>query len=222
MAIDHLVSSMYTLLTNWSTRHGGSVVMARTRISEDARKEQILQAAFEVARRVGISGLTVRAVATEAEVSHALVLFHFGRKDHLIFELLESVIARTAVLHVSEDIARFPHARDRLHALLQQEMVRQARQPEYTRLFLEYWALGARDEAIRTCINAHLEQYRAGFVAIMEEVLSAEPTTFARASARGLAAVAVSWINGCAVQAMIDPVRFDTDEYLAAVQGMIG
>jgi hypothetical protein len=37
-----------------------------------------------------------------------------------------------------------------------------------------------------------------------------------------LAAVAVSWINGCAVQAMIDPVHFDTDEYLMAVQGMIG
>jgi len=34
----------------------------------------------------------------------------------------------------------------------------------------------------------------------------------------GLAAVAVSWIHGCAVQAMIDPGHFDTDEYLAAVR----
>jgi TetR/AcrR family transcriptional regulator, transcriptional repressor of bet genes len=194
----------------------------RQRVPEDVRREQILQAAFDVACREGVAGLTVRAVAVEADVSHALVLFHFGRKERLVFELLEWVIAETAVLHISEDIARFPHARDRLHALLQQEMVRQARQPDHTRLFLEYWAIGTRHEGIRTRINTELDRYRAAFVAIMDELLRSEPTTFARASAGGLAAVAVSWINGCAVQAMIDPVHFDTDEYLAAVQGMIG
>jgi hypothetical protein len=37
-----------------------------------------------------------------------------------------------------------------------------------------------------------------------------------------LAAVAVSWIQGCAVQAMIDPKHFDSDEYLAAVRGILG
>ena len=196
--------------------------MPRKRIPEDLRRKQILEAAFTVACRDGIGGMTVRAVASEARLSHALVLFHFGRKERLIYELLEWVIAETAVLHVSDDIARFPHARDRLHALLQQEMARQARQPEHTRLFLEYWALGTRHEDIRNRINAELERYRAAFEAIIEEMLLAEPATFARASATGLAAVAVSWINGCAVQAMIDPVHFDTDEYLAAVQGMIG
>lgn len=196
--------------------------MRRKRAPEDVRRKQILEAAFTVACRDGITGMTVRAVASEAVLSHALVLFHFGRKERLIHELLEWVIAETAVLHVSEDIARFPHARDRLHALLQQEMARQARQPEHTRLFLEYWALGTRHEGIRTRINTELERYRAAFQAIIEEMLLAEPATFARASAAGLAAVAVSWINGCAVQAMIDPVHFDTDEYLAAVQGMIG
>jgi TetR/AcrR family transcriptional regulator, transcriptional repressor of bet genes len=196
--------------------------MRRKRFPEDLRRKQILEAAFTVACRDGIGGMTVRAVASEARLSHALVLFHFGRKERLIYELLEWVIAETAVLHVSDDIARFPHARDRLHALLQQEMARQARQPEHTRLFLEYWALGTRHEDIRNRINAELERYRAAFEAIIEEMLLAEPATFARASAAGLAAVAVSWINGCAVQAMIDPVHFDTDEYLAAVQGMIG
>jgi TetR/AcrR family transcriptional regulator, transcriptional repressor of bet genes len=196
--------------------------MRRKRIPEDLRRKQILEAAFLVACRDGITGMTVRAVASAAQLSHALVLFHFGKKERLIRELLEWVIAETAVLHVSDDIARFPHARDRLHALLQQEMSRQARQPEHTRLFLEYWALGTRDDAIRGRINSELERYRAAFEAIIEEMLLAEPSTFVNVTAAGLAAVAVSWINGCAVQAMIDPVHFDTDEYLAAVQAMIG
>jgi TetR/AcrR family transcriptional regulator, transcriptional repressor of bet genes len=192
------------------------------RKAEEVRREEILGAAFGVACREGIGRLTVRAVAAEAGVSHALVLFHFGRKDRLVHELLDWVLAGTAVLHVSEDIARFPHARDRLHALLQQEMARLSHQPEHTRLFLEYWALGARHEAIRTRIGEELERYRTAFRAIMEELLLAEPAKFAGATSDGLAAVAVSWIHGCAVQAMIDPVHFDTDEYLAAVREMVG
>jgi hypothetical protein len=56
----------------------------------------------------------------------------------------------------------------------------------------------------------------------MEALLASEPAAFVDSTADGLAAVAVSWIHGCAVQAMIDPAHFDTDEYLAAVRGMIG
>ena len=196
--------------------------MPGKRASEGVRREQILQAAFEVASREGIDRLTIRAVAAEAELSHGLVLFHFERKERLVHELLEWLIATTSVLHVSEDVARFPRALDRLHALLQQEMARLSHQPRHTRLFLEFWALGARHESIRARIGAELERYRAAFLAIMEELLRSEPATFAGVTADGLAAVAVSWIHGCAVQAMVDPGHFDTDEYLAAVRGIVG
>ncbi|HSK19952.1 MAG TPA: TetR family transcriptional regulator C-terminal domain-containing protein [Longimicrobiales bacterium] len=197
--------------------------MMRTtrRKPEEVRRGQILQAAFDVAGRDGIGGLTVRAVAAEAGISHALVLFHFGRKERLVHGLLDWVIEATSVLHISEDIARFPHARDRLHALLEQEMTRLSHQPEQTRLFLEFWAMGAREERIRTRISAELERYRSAFREIMEELLLSEPAAFAGATADGLAAVAVSWIQGSAVQAMIDPQHFDTEEYLTAVRGMI-
>lgn len=196
--------------------------MRKRRFPETERREQILQAAFEVARRAGIGAITVRAVAAQASVSHALVLFHFSTMDRLLLDLLDWVIASTSVLRVSEDVAAFPHARDRLHALLEQEMARLSHQPEHTRLFLEYWALGAQREEIRARISAELERYRTAFRAIMEELLMDDDPAFAGATPDGLAAVAVSWIHGCAVQAMVDPAHFDTEEYLAAVRGMIG
>ena len=191
------------------------------RLSEETRRQQLVEATFTVACRDGISGLTVRAVAAEANVSHALVLFHFGKKERLIRALLEWLIEDMAVLHVSEDIAAFPRSLDQLHALIQQEMARLSHQPEHMRLFLEFWALGAQHRDIRTRISAELARYRRAFGAIMEEVLRAEPVTYAGMTAMGLSAVAVSWIHGCAVQAMIDP-GFDTDEYLASVRGLIG
>lgn len=196
--------------------------MVRRRASEKERREQILGAAFEVAARDGVAGLTVRAVAAQAELSHALVLFHFGRKEHLLQELLEWLLATTSVFDVPEDVFSFPDALDRLYALLQQEMVRLTHEPRHVRLFFEYWALGARHEPIRVRISAELERYRAAFRENMEELLLAEPATFPGVTAEGLAAVAVSLIQGCAVQAMNDPDRFDTEEYLGAARGIIG
>jgi TetR/AcrR family transcriptional regulator, transcriptional repressor of bet genes len=196
--------------------------MARKTVPEEVRREQILRATFEVAARQGIGGVAVRGVAAEAGLSHALVLFYFGRKDQLVLDLLEWLIATTSVLHVPEEIARLPRALDRLHALLQQEMARLTREPRHTRLFYEYWALGARHEEIRVRVSAELKRYRAAFRTIMEELIHAEPATFGSVTADGLAAVGVSWIQGCAIQAMNDPDHFDTEEYLAAVRGTFG
>jgi TetR/AcrR family transcriptional regulator, transcriptional repressor of bet genes len=196
--------------------------MARTRATEEVRRQQILQAAFEVASREGIAGLTVRAVAGEASLSHALVLFHFKRKDRLVLELLDWLIERMAVPALTPEIARLPIGLDRLHALLQREMTRLTREPRHTRLFLEFWALGARQEPIRLRISAELERYRAAFRGIIEELASSEPAAFAGMTPDGLAAVAVSWIHGFAVQAMSDPDRFDVDDYIAAVRGLVG
>jgi TetR/AcrR family transcriptional regulator, transcriptional repressor of bet genes len=196
--------------------------MPGQKASETLRRQQILKAAHEVALRQGIDGLTVRAVATRARLSHGLVLFHFKRKDQLVSALLDRVLATTLSLHVGEEVARIRDPRARLRALLRQEVDRVSLDPKQARLFLEYWALGTRSSTIRAKISRELERYRAAFRKLTEEVLEAEPDRFVGVTPKGLAAVAVSFINGCAVQAMIDPDHFDVGEYLAAVQGIIG
>ena len=194
---------------------GGNAVPA------EVRREQILQAAFDVAAQAGLGGVTVRAVAARAEVSHALVLFHFGRKDVLLQALLEWMISTAGLTRIPAHIERIPGARDRLYALLREEMVRVAEQADATRLLLEYWALGAQHPEIRRRIGEEMERYRGAFRGIIEALVEAEPTTFAGATPSGLAAVAVSWVQGCAVQAMSDPDHFDMAEYLAAVRNII-
>lgn len=196
--------------------------MPGKRASEEVRRGQILTAAFEVAAREGVGGLTVRAVAAEAELSHGLVLYHFRSKERLVHELLGWLVETTPVLEVPEEVARLPDAPGRLHVLLGREINRLARQPRRTRLFFEYWALGARDEAIRARIGAELERYRGALREMMDELLRSDPAAFPGATPEGLAAVAVSWVQGCAVQAMVDPENFDVDGYLAAVLALSG
>ncbi|MFD5654995.1 MULTISPECIES: TetR/AcrR family transcriptional regulator [unclassified Streptomyces] len=49
----------------------------------------LLDAAVRVVARVGLRGLTYRAVAEEAGVTHGLVVHHFGSRDALIEEAVD-------------------------------------------------------------------------------------------------------------------------------------
>ncbi len=190
--------------------------------SEDARRRQILRAAYDVASRTGLAGLTVRRVAVRAGLSTGLVLFHFKTKERLLLALLDHVLETTTALHVTDEIAAIPSPLDRLLALLGREMQRLASEPHRLRLFFDYWAKGLSQPRIRMKMQAELDRYREALRPIAAEVMAAEPERFLGVTPDGLAAVAVSVIKGCAVQSMIDPENFDIDEFLAAANGLIG
>ena len=196
--------------------------MPGRKASEETRRDQIIRAAYEVAARKGLEGLTVRLVATRARLSTGLVLFHFKSKDLLVVALLDWLLATTTVLRISPEIVAMVSPLERLVALLRQEMDRLSREPRQIRLFFEFWVLSGRHPRIGTKMRAELARYREAFRPMAEEVLEAEPERFSHVTADGLAAVAVSFIKGCAVQAMIDPERFDIREYLVAAEGLLG
>ena len=190
--------------------------------SEDARRRQIIRAAYEIASRAGLAGLTVRRVAARAGLSTGLVLFHFTNKERLVVALLDRVLETTTVLHVTSPIAAIRSPLDRMLALLTQEMHRLSSEPRRLRLFFDFWAMGLRQPLIRRRMQAELDRYREALRPIAAEVLAAEPERFGGVTPDGLAAVAVSVIKGCAVQSMIDPANFDIDEFLAATNGLMG
>jgi AcrR family transcriptional regulator len=196
--------------------------MPRQRETEATRREQILQAAYEVALRRGIDGLTVRAVAARAGLSHSLVLFHFKRKDQLGLALLDRVLAGTLSLTVPDDIRTLPRASVRLQALFRQELQRMSDEPRRLRLLLEFWARGGHNAQIRQKIGEALERYRTAFDDFGGEVSGGARGRSDRAVPAGVASVAVSLIIGYPVQAMIDPERVGAEEYLAAVRSALG
>jgi TetR/AcrR family transcriptional repressor of bet genes len=192
------------------------------RASEEFRRLQIVKAAYQVAARRGLAGLTVRQVASRARVSHGLVLFHYKSKEQLVVALVDWLLETTTVLHITDDIAAIVAPLDRFLALLQREMNRLSSDPGRIRVFFDLWTKGIGHAEIRGKMRRELDRYREAFRPIAEDVLRAEPDRFPRVSAEGLAAVAVSFIKGCAVQSMIDPEHFDIEEYLAAAQGLLG
>lgn len=199
--------------------------MAGKKISEEARREDIVRAAYDVAARQGLEALTLRAVAARADVSHGTVVFHFKRKRELVGSLLDRVLYATAVLRVPDSVAQIVRPSERLHALLRAEMDRLSADPRHFRLLLDYWTIGVRNAPIRQKIRVALEQYRGGFRELGDAIVSGEfPSSVPRTpnvTGAGVAAVAVSLIHGCALQSVIDPKGFDVQQHFDAAAQML-
>jgi AcrR family transcriptional regulator len=61
------------------------------------RRENLLNAAAEVAHEQGTAGLSLRQVAKEIGVSHATLVHHFNSRDQLITEIVEHVVTDALV-----------------------------------------------------------------------------------------------------------------------------
>ena len=191
---------------------------------EEARREDILRAAYDVAARRGVEALTLRAVAQRAGVSHGTVLFHFERRDQLVSTLLDRVLYATATLRVPDVVSQLIRPSERFLALLRVEMGRLSNEPRHFRVFLEYWTIGVRKRSIRRKVASALEVYRRGFRELAEAAMGGKEEAGSRFGPSGvhspspdsLAAAAVSLIHGCALQAVIDPREFDVQRHVDA------
>jgi AcrR family transcriptional regulator len=201
-----------------STRTGRT---ARVRAPEDQRRDEILAAAYRVAARERLAGLTVRGVAVEAGVSSGLVLFYFASKDALLAALLDWLLERTIVARVSDEVMRLPTPRERLLAVVRADIERLPAQRHRVELFFDYWVMGTRHPKIQARIRAALDRYRDALRPLAAEVVAAEPERYRRVGADDLAAVAAGFIEGCALQVVMDPERFDVAGYIRTLGAVV-
>lgn len=196
--------------------------MPGKKVDEDKRRTQILRAAFQVAVRDRLDGLTIRNVASEAGISSGLVFFHFKTKDALLLELLIWLLRTTVVAEVGPDILAQPTPVKRLMALFRQEINRLETKRVQFELFFDYWVIGNRDPTIRQAIRQALDSYRATFYPLAEAVIAHDPQRFASTTPDGLATVVSSIIQGCALQTIKDPGHLDTEQMMVAIYALVG
>jgi AcrR family transcriptional regulator len=189
---------------------------------EDERREAMLRAAYAVAARHGLGGVTARAVAAEAGVSSGLVFFHFTSKDALLAALLDWLLARTLV--AGELAGSTPDGlsvAERMLAAVRRDLEALPRARARVELFFDYWVLGTRDPAVRRTIRAALDRYRASFLPLAEAVVAEAPWRYGPDAAAGLASVAASFVEGSALRAVRDPDAFDADREMAALVALL-
>lgn len=179
--------------------------MPRTRIAEEARRRQIVAAAYTVAGKRGVRAITVREVARRAGVSVGLVLFHFRTKERVVLALLDWVVDNTVSLIVAPEVAAISDPLARLIAVLRQEVLRLGREPGRNRLFLEFWTEGIWDRPVRVRMQRDLDRYREAIGPFVEAAIAAHPERFGTVDPAVVTTAMVSLLKGCALQSTIQP-----------------
>jgi TetR/AcrR family transcriptional regulator, transcriptional repressor of bet genes len=192
------------------------------RAPEEERREAILRAAFAVAARERLGAVTARAVATEAGVSAGLVFFYFESVDKLLVELLDWLLANTLVAaDIPDRLAEVTDPGARMMLAIRRDVEWLPRQRERVELFFDYWVLGTRHPAIRRKIRRALNRYRDAFEPLARALVESDPERYGGMSAGGLASVAAGFVEGCALQVVMDPAEFDVERSMTTLAALV-
>lgn len=195
--------------------------MPGVKAPEEERRTQILDAAVAVAAGDRLDGLTVRKVADRAALSPGLVFFHFGSKEQLLLDLLDRVLEEIIGRRPPEDAAGAPSARDALLAYARRELERLPSERDFVELFFDFWVVGTRNPDVRRRMSEAMAAYRASFEPLAGRIVEEESTRFTGVPPADVARVIVSFVQGTAFQAVLEPDNFDVGALMAALEALV-
>ena len=172
----------------------------------EARKAHIIDAALRVVGTRGISGVTHRAVASEATITPGLVTYYFPTLDPLLEATLRSYVDAD-MERVAAAIEALEHSGPRadrgavLGAVFQAVAVEPAQQVAQFELYLESVRRPGLRAVARDCLN--------GYANLARIALERLGSTRAEEGSRALLAL----FDGIALQRIVD----DTEGYLEQV-----
>jgi TetR/AcrR family transcriptional regulator len=104
----------------------------RKRRGDDVR-DRILKAALECFGAFGFEGTSTRAVAERANVTHTLVLYHFGSKDQLWIAMMELALA-PYIAELRQEVSSEETVRGALGKFIEKFVRMSARLPQVHRI----------------------------------------------------------------------------------------
>ena len=131
-------------------------------------RTRLLSAARTVFARNGYHGATVEQVASEAGFSTGALYSNFDGKEDLFLALMEREIDAHA-REISAAVETRHSVAERATGGAKQWMTMIEREPELLLLFMEFWAYGVRDPAVRPKVAERFAQVRRTLTALIED-----------------------------------------------------
>lgn len=183
------------------------------------RAAEIAEVARSIALARGLAAVTLRAVATRAGVTPALVAHYAAGMEVLVSETFTGIVQAEL-----EEIRDFAVAGSTPTAQLAR-LVSAALDPlrqDVTVVWVEAWSLGRRNEALAACVRAQMDAWQQTVRRIV--AAGAQTGEFATEDPAGVAWQLLGMIDGLNAQAL---VRWGTATergplIARAVEGMLG
>lgn len=198
--------------TGWKIEHYPQTVSSAKEPGPNLRSA-IVRAALDIALQRGLDGVTIDAVASQADVAPELVVQKFGDQDSLMLALLDAVLART--LDAERDLRTPGSGRRQLDDMVAAELEGLRDQAPVVELMFMFY-FDRRDDAYRARIGEALSTYRRAFESALEGVELRRGVT-----ASAMSSIVIAFLQGAAVQAIRDPENFNPSEAVAAMRAML-
>ncbi len=190
------------------------------RIPRQETRARIVEAAAQVFARRGYEAATLDEVAAHAGYSKGAVYSNFANKEELFLTLMRERIQQRleAVGEATAQPGTLDEQTARAGAQLT-ELLEQ--QPDWHRLFIEFWGRAVRDEALRLELVEQRRPMRATIAAFLED-LSTRYGVALPAAADDLAVIILALSNGIAIEHLADPETVDPKLYATALNLLLG
>ena len=182
------------------------------------RREQIVQALFECLAEKGHERVTVKDIASQANLHYGVIHYYFKSKDDIVTAMADSIISKYAGLLV-ERIATAQSVSEKLHKsidFLVDEFIFNRR---LNRVFYNLVQMAFERAAVRTALRKQLREYRRFIAEEMEEgIRSGE---LAPHDPQEFAGMLVALIEGMALQWMIESQALNRKNVRALIQNIV-
>lgn len=173
--------------------------MAWSKAPELQRREQMVDAALQVASRDGLAKLTVRAVAEQAGVSHGLVLFHFSTRAALLEGLLDRLLE-----WFLDAAAPPPDSAQDLLDVVRRDVASASEDRDKVAVLLDYWVIGVRTPGLRDRLRDAIARYELLLGGGEEEAPMAQGEPTPAPTRQQMAALGTAVIFGTALRALLE------------------
>jgi AcrR family transcriptional regulator len=181
-------------------------------------RERLLAAARSSFAESGFHGASVEEIATRAGFSTGALYSNFGGKEDLFLVLMEREIEEHS-REIAEAVAKRPSVSERATGGARRWMMMIEREPELLLLFMEFWAYGVREPAVRPKVAERFAQVRRLLTRLIEDGVREFDLELAL-PAEQLAIAVDALADGIARQRLADPEAVP-DELMGTVLSLL-
>ncbi|ELB2798368.1 TetR/AcrR family transcriptional regulator [Vibrio alginolyticus] len=167
---------------------------------KSAKIEKILDVSIEVLRQEGDFGVSMRKVATLAEMSLSNVQYYFKNKDELLRAMADRYFQQCL-----DELAEQPELSDasELKNFISAQLSHVYQVSDMCRIFREYWAISTRNEAI----DAYLLAYYQSMASSLNKIF--KPLAKDNVSVERAISVFIPFVEGYSITARALPVDLE-------------
>jgi AcrR family transcriptional regulator len=177
--------------------------------SRAATRERLLRAARTVFARAGYHGASVEEIASEAGFSTGALYSNFDGKADLFLALMEREVD-THAREIADAVRERGSVSARAAGGARQWMATIEREPELVLLFMEFWAYGVRDPAVRGEVAERFAHVRSLLTSLIADSVR-EFDLELQMPAEQLAVAIDALADGIARQKLADPEAVPDD-----------